>query len=102
MVKLTGVRQRFAPPRPRVVTPPKKALPFYQSAEWRSLMARLIALRGRQCQKCGATGCRIIGDHVVELRDGGAPLDAMNIELLCPPCHGKKTERRKRERAGLR
>lgn len=36
---------------------------------------------------------RIYGDHVVELADGGAPLDPSNIMLCCAVCHGRKTAR---------
>lgn len=72
---------------------PKRAEPFYLSPEWRSLVAGLIAKRGRRCEECGRTGCRVYGDHVRELRDGGAPLDEGNVRLLCGSCHGVKTAR---------
>lgn len=78
---------------------PKTADPFYLTSAWRSLVARLIKLRGRQCQKCGRTGCRLYGDHVVELKDGGAMLDEANIELLCGSCHGRKTAAAAKARA---
>lgn len=70
---------------------PHKADPFYLSPAWRALMARLIEERGRQCQECGRTRCRIFGDHVRELKDGGAPLDPDNVRLLCGSCHTRKT-----------
>lgn len=92
-------RLRSAPARLRPA--PKVAAEVYRSAEWRALLARLIAQRGRRCEACGATGGRIYGDHKVELRDGGAPYDGANVQLLCAPCHGAKTERAKRERLGL-
>ncbi len=84
----------------RAVTPPPKvAAPIYNSPEWRRLIGTLIRLRGRRCE---AAGCgrrwdadgkpiRVFGDHVVELRDGGAPLDPDNVRLLCGSCHTKKT-----------
>src|ERR1700730_1423715 len=75
----------------RVRPPPKTAAPFYLSPDWRSLVARLIAERGRRCEECGRTGCRLFGDHVVELKDGGAELDPGNICLLCGSCHSTKT-----------
>jgi hypothetical protein len=100
-VKLTGRKPRLAARPARLAAAPKKALPFYLKPEWRALVARLIVMRGRKCEKCGAEGVRIYGDHVVELKDGGAELDANNVELLCSPCHGKKTARAKVERAGL-
>ncbi|TIV00211.1 MAG: HNH endonuclease [Mesorhizobium sp.] len=83
---------------------PKTADAFYLSPEWRKLMAEIIAERGRRCEdpQCdGRThrpGMRVFGDHVVELRDGGAPLDKRNIMLRCGASHTRKTlaERAKR------
>ncbi|HEY0182339.1 MAG TPA: HNH endonuclease signature motif containing protein [Rhodopila sp.] len=82
----------------RIARPgPKVADPFYLSLAWRSLMSRLIAERGRRCADCGRThnldgsSVRIFGDHVRELRDGGAPLDPTNVRLLCGSCHSLKT-----------
>lgn len=100
-VKLTGRKPRLAARPSRLAAAPKKALAFYLKPEWRVLVSRLIAKRGRKCEKCGAQGVRIYGDHVVELKDGGAELDEGNIELLCAPCHGRKTAQAKVERAGL-
>jgi hypothetical protein len=76
------------------------ALPFYKSPEWKALVAAVIKARGRRCEDCGAGG-RVYADHVVELKDGGARLDPHNICLRCATCHGRKTEHRRRERAGL-
>jgi 5-methylcytosine-specific restriction endonuclease McrA len=80
---------------------PKVALPFYRTAEWKALVAKLITVRGRKCEDCSALGCRIYADHVVELRDGGAALDERNIRLRCAKCHGAKTELERKKRAGL-
>lgn len=82
----------------RLAPEPKVAAPFYRSPEWRTLIASVIAERGRRCQDCGRTGCRIFGDHVVELQDGGPALDPRNLRLLCGSCHTRKTtaERGKR------
>jgi len=38
---------------------------------------------------------------VVELRDGGAPLDPANVLLLCRPCHARKTNRARDERLSI-
>lgn len=75
----------------RVAAPPKRADRFYLTPDWQQLMARLIAKRGRRCEQCGRTDCRIFGDHVIELKDGGAELDEGNIRLLCGSCHTIKT-----------
>src|SRR5438309_1732906 len=86
-------RIKIAPPRvpasdSRRVKPsvaPKRGDPFYGSAPWKALMARLIAERGRRCQDPACQtpnrgqGGKIYGDHIAELRDGGAPLDRHNV-----------------------
>lgn len=90
--------------KPRIATantdiakpPPKQADPFYLSSEWRALLAQIIAQRGRRCEdpaceRPSGPWSRIYGDHVVELKDGGAPLDPGNVLLRCAPCHARKT-----------
>jgi len=72
---------------------PKHTKAIYLSPEWRGLMSHLLAQRGRRCEACGRTGCRIFGDHIHELKDGGAPLDPSNVRLLCGSCHSAKTAR---------
>ncbi len=89
----------------RVRPPPKQAAPFYTSPEWRALIAEIIRHRGRACEDPRhdpaqpRTGIRIYGDHVVELRDGGAALDSRNIVLRCGPCHNRKTAAERVRRA---
>jgi 5-methylcytosine-specific restriction endonuclease McrA len=87
-----------APPRVRVAA--KRADPLYTSPEWRKLVARLKRERGPGCSRCGSQH-RVAGDHVVEVKDGGATLDPGNVQLLCHACHQVKTARAKRERVGL-
>lgn len=82
----------------RVVPAEKTAAPFYLTPEWRALMDRLIRERGRRCEKCGRTGTRIFGDHIVEIQDGGALLDPNNIQLLDGRCHTLKTNQARKER----
>lgn len=86
----------------RVRPPAKRAEPFYLTREWRALMGRLLYERGRRCEKCGAQGCRIFGDHIVELKDGGAALAERNVMLLCGACHSAKTARARAVRMGAR
>ena len=38
------------------------------------------------------------GDHVIELKDGGAALDPRNIMLLCHSCHQRKTAEQRGQR----
>ena len=70
---------------------PKRPDDFYNSPAWRRLMAEIITERGRQCQQCGRTNTRMFGDHIIELKDGGAALDKRNVKCLCGSCHTKKT-----------
>lgn len=78
--------------------PPKTADGFYLSKEWRALLASVIKQRGRICERCGRIGCRIFGDHIHELKDGGARLDTRNVMLLCGSCHTSKTAHAKARR----
>ena len=86
---------RLAAANPRIAATPdrsdKPTDPFYLSHEWRRLMRRLIALRGKRCERCGCWPSRVFGDHKIELKDGGALLDETNVELLCGSCHSRKT-----------
>lgn len=82
--------------------PPKRAEAFYLSREWRTLIASIIAKRGRRCEECGTSGGIIYGDHIIELKDGGAPLDEANIMLRCPACHGRKTAAERTRRLAAR
>ena len=99
------MKLRCAPPRVkaaetrRVLPPLKVALPFYSTPEWKALMRQIIAERGRRCQDCGREGCRVFGDHIQELSDGGAALDPENVRLKCGSCHTAKTMQARKERA---
>lgn len=79
---------------------PKMAEPFYQSREWRQLVASIKRERGSRCEEagCGSTN-RVIADHIVERKDGGAELDRSNIMLRCAACHQRKTAVARRMRA---
>lgn len=83
----------------RSARPPRRDYEdVYQSRLWRVLVDRLKRERGNRCDRCGATGCRIIGDHRIELRDGGEPFTASNVELMCHACHGAKSAAARRAR----
>jgi 5-methylcytosine-specific restriction protein A len=79
-----------------VVPALKRTDPFYLSPEWRAFIADIVRKRGKRCedphcQNPGGHPRRIFGDHIIELRDGGAPFDESNIRLLCGSCHTRKT-----------
>ena len=83
-----------------VALPPKVADSFYSSPAWIALRDRVRREAGGRCQApgCGRTERRMFVDHIVELKDGGAPLDRSNVWLLCASHHSRKTvaERAKR------
>ena len=84
--------------------PPKVADPFYSSPEWIALRDRVRREAGGRCQ---APGCerverRMFVDHIVELKDGGAPLDRGNLQLLCASLHVAKTAAERARRTATR
>jgi len=82
--------------------PPKIAQPFYSSAEWIALRDRVRRDAGGLCQVPGCNRRGHIVDHIVELKDGGAPLDRGNTMLMCGSHHAAKTaaERARRTARG--
>jgi 5-methylcytosine-specific restriction protein A len=89
---------RFGRLAPQVSAMPKVAESFYQSPEWRKLVAAIKRERGNWCERCGSNN-RVIADHIKERRDGGADLDPSNIELLCQAHHAAKTAAARARRA---
>lgn len=98
----------------RVHLPTRKETdPFYLSPEWRQLCQflkdtrwpDLIIRQGHCCEDphCKAKhrlGQRIFFDHIVELRDGGAPLDPANVMGRCGSSHSRKTAAARAARLG--
>lgn len=87
----------------RVTTQPKTVDPHYLTPEheaWRKVVLRKARYR---CEGlgCGASGVKLYADHVVEIKDGGAPLDPANGQALCARCHARKTARERAYRHGL-
>ena len=80
--------------------PPKVADRFYTSPAWVALRDRVRCEADGRCQApgCGRAERRMLVDHIVELKDGGTPLDRTNVWLLCASHHSLKTvaERAKR------
>jgi 5-methylcytosine-specific restriction protein A len=83
-----------------VALPPKVADRFYTSPAWIALRSRVRHEAGGRCQApgCSRVERRMFVDHIVELKDGGAPLERANVCLLCASHHSRKTvaERAKR------
>ena len=78
---------------------PKLRAQWYGSPEHRTWSALVVKRANGVCQCCGKSTKRLIADHVVEINDGGDPLDPLNGEAKCWPCHNVKTALRRRERA---
>ena len=66
---------------------------IYNSAAW-DRVRKLKLSRTPLCEECTRTG-RIVTadtvDHVVALKDGGAPFDLENLRSMCATCHNRKT-----------
>ena len=93
----------------RIVKPPpsrptfgqrfKTRDPFYATPEFRAWRAKVIARAGGRCEvvtygyRCtkAQPAHRMFADHIVEIKDGGAPLDPNNGQCLCGPHHLIKT-----------
>jgi hypothetical protein len=100
MGRLRSLPSRLSAPAPRLTAPAKTADPFYLSSEWAALKARrrldpdYYAARRR-----AKPGERLILDHIVERRDGGAELDPNNTQWLTWGEHNAKTAQARARRA---
>ena len=75
---------------------------FYDSPAWRKVR-QLKMNRSPFCEICSAKNRFAkagVVDHIVEIRDGGAPLDLENLQSLCRACHNQKTKAEMMKRKG--
>jgi len=87
VVRLTSMPRRLASAAPRIRAMPKQTDPFYTSQAWRDLRKAKRAQGPAFCCKCGAGG-KLILDHRVERKDGGAdlpPLDQLDWYCVAHP-----------------
>lgn len=76
---------------------------FYQSPKWRQLRAACLKRDGYQCTAPACPtprrgrGGRLIADHIVERRAGGAD-ELWNLRTFCSFCDGQRHGRRERLR----
>ena len=88
----------------RVAALPQMAERFYASPEWKAYRKAHRAwvieqMGGCWCAVCGAGG-RLILDHKVERKDGGADFPPYaGAEWLCTGCHNAKTANARERRA---
>lgn len=80
--------------------PDKQAASIYSTPEYAAWRAAVIRRANGRCQGkgCTRTGTRLFADHIVELRDGGAPFDVSNGQALCGSCHTTKTNEERARR----
>lgn len=83
---------------------PKETDPFYLSVRWRRFRHWYLSKHPmcEQCERETRTVPAVMVDHVVELKDGGAPLDESNAQSLCYACHNRKTAEMKLNRTERR
>ena len=84
---------------PRLKPAPKVRADHYGTPEHRAWAAAVVGRANGVCEGCGATGKRLIADHIKELQDGGALLDLRNGQALCGSCHTRKTASERAKRA---
>ena len=100
---MTVMRQQIRAAPSRVATrdtravkpPPKTRASIYGTLEYKAWRAEIMRRSRGRCEDPGCaapyeTG-RLFADHVVELRDGGAPFDPANGLARCGACHTRKT-----------
>jgi 5-methylcytosine-specific restriction protein A len=65
---------------------------FYNTARWRRLRDwyRKQHPLCRECEKRGIVTPGAVVDHIVPIEDGGALMDADNLQHLCMACHNRK------------
>lgn len=90
----------------RVRPEPKRAESIYSTPEYRQWRAIVIARANGRCQDPACRTphrlpSRLFADHIVELRDGGAPFDPANGLARCGACHTRKTADARAKRLGL-
>lgn len=88
--------------RSLVAVPGKVADPFYHSKAWVQLRERRKQDPDYAAAMARGPGERLVLDHKVERKDGGADLDPANTVWLTHSEHQAKTAKAKAARAGRR
>lgn len=84
----------------RIALPVKTADAHYLTPQHKAWRAQVISNAGGRCQwpGCDRKEHRMFADHIVELSDGGAPLDVRNGQCLCGSHHTIKTQQERAKR----
>lgn len=100
MGRLKALGARIAPMVAKVKAAPKLVEGFYSSTAWRGLVAdRKRDPDYAEAKRRAKPGERMILDHVVERKDGGADLDPANTKWLTFSEHQAKTAAARKARA---
>ena len=105
---LRTLRPRIAFANQRTAAPPAKVSdPIYRTAEYRLWRGIVIGRAGGRCRdpNCAQphrSGIRLFADHIIELKDGGAPFNPDNGLARCGACHTRKTVAERARRTGRR
>lgn len=66
---------------------------FYKTQQWQKI--RKIKLQQSPfCEECKKNGTIVVGkivDHIIPIKQGGAPYDLNNLQTLCWSCHSRKS-----------
>jgi hypothetical protein len=91
-MKLRSLGQKLKPSRQvKVRQPPKRADAVLLTPEHRAWRAAILQRAGHRCEWIEAgRRCekrtphhRLVADHIIERKDGGAPFDLANGQCLC-------------------
>jgi len=70
---------------------------FYRSKQWRAMRSFMLSENPLcvECKKKGIIKVACDCDHIIDVKDDPSRcLDYTNLQMLCKPCHGKKTRTR--------
>jgi len=67
---------------------------WYYREQWRRLREQVLVAAGYTCALCGVIHHQLEVDHIVK-HEGDPALfwDITNLQVLCAPCHTRKTGR---------
>jgi hypothetical protein len=103
--RLTTITTTLTPISTTLPVPGKVFDPHYSTPEHRAWRLAAMKQAGWRCQHPGCTKRapehRLFADHVVELKDGGAPFDVANAMVLCGAHHTAKTAKSRAQRHGI-
>ena len=104
LVRTIDTRTTKPPARDKA---PNYRNPIYNSLQFQAWRKQVVARADGRCEAVDAHGnrCpkaypkhRVYADHIIELKDGGQPLDVANGQCLCASHHELKTHSARAQR----